>query len=90
MNTAELVQQLADIGVKCLDAESLTGVKSAAENYRRATEVLEATVAVMECAGKLSELPQLHGKSESLKNLTETAEVALTTSKHYLEHVTAN
>jgi hypothetical protein len=87
MNTSDLVQQLAEIGVKCLNAESLTGVKTAAENYRKATELLEATVIVMESAGKLSELPTLHAKTEALKNLTETAEVTLTTSKHYLEHV---
>jgi hypothetical protein len=89
MNTSELVEQLAQIGVKCLHSESLTGVKTAAENYRRATEVLEATVAVMESAGKLSELPQLQAKAELLQQLTQTAEVALDTSKHYLEHVTA-
>jgi hypothetical protein len=87
MNTKELIEQLAATGSRCLAMESVTAVKTAADNFRQALAVLDSTAAVMECASKFGELDRLVQHSEALKAATEAAHTTLSSTQHYLEHM---
>lgn len=87
MSTKELIEQLATVGTRCLAMESVTSVKTATDNFRHALAVLDATVNVMECASRLTDLDQIVVRSEALRNATSEAETCLRTTEHYLEQV---
>lgn len=87
MNTRELIEQLSAVGVRCLDLESVTSVKTAADTLRQAVAVLDATAGVMECAGRLSDLHQIVARSEALKLAVDDAETALDTTRHFIEEL---
>ena len=84
MSTRKLVEQLTSVGVRCLELESITSVRTAADTLRQAVTVLDATAAVMECAGRLSDLEQLGAKSDDLRAAVDEAETALHSTEHYL------
>lgn len=87
MSTIELIENLASVGVRCLAMESVTSVRTAADNYRHALAVLDATVAVMECATRLTDLDRIVPRSEALRSAIAEAETALQSTEHYLEQV---
>lgn len=89
MTTKELIEQLANAATRCLAMESVTSVKTAGDNFRHALAVLDATVAVMECASRLTDLDNIVARSETLRLATDEAETCLRSTEHYLASVTA-
>lgn len=87
MNTKDLIEKLSTVGVRCLAMESITSVKTAADNFRQALAVLDSTVAVMESAGRLSDLDNIIARADALKSATVEAETTLHTTEHYLEQI---
>lgn len=87
--TKQLIEQLATAGTRCLAMESVTSVKTAADNFRHALAVLDATVNVMECASRLTDLENIVARSWDLKSAITEAETCLRTTEHYLEQIAA-
>jgi len=87
MDTRTLVEQIAAVAVRCLELESVTSVRTAADTLRQAVTVLDATASVMECAGRLSNMHQIVTRSETLKTAVADAETALQTTEHFLEEM---
>lgn len=83
--TKDLVEKLAATAVRCLEMESVTSVRMAADTLRSGLAVIDATVCVMECAGRLSDLRLITGRAEELREAFEDAETALASTEHYLE-----